>query len=412
MASADSAFSWADKLQLLFTFGAALLVVLTLVFNPEHSSPILVAIVAGIGLIVASYSLAWGTEVLQFVVSQVLALAILALVQVLPEYSIEAVLAYHGATMPIQITYATASMTGANRLLLGVGWPLIVFISFIATKRRETKPRTYLLLEPQQSVEVFFLAIATAYSFVILAKGTLDIADAVVLVAIYSVYLYIARKIPPVGIEEVEGTEGPPRAILKMSQTRKAVAIVSLLAIGIVLIVIAADPFVRAVLQLAVALNLSEYLFVQWIAPVLTELPEALTAFYWATRSRYATVAIANLVSSKVNQWTLLIATIPVVYSVALGSLQPIHLTRLQGSEILLTAAQSAYGVACLLDLKFGISEASTLLSLFLVQFFFPEARFLVTILFIFLSVYELARTYRKITVFSNLRDVIKQHLS
>jgi cation:H+ antiporter len=391
-------------------FAIGVLVILILASNLGRTSLILVATVAGIGLISASLTLAWGTEALQFVVSQVLALAILALVQVLPEYSIEAVIAYHAASSPIQITYATASLTGANRLLLGLGWPIIVFIAYIIT-RRKSHTRTYVELEPQQSVEVFFLAVATAYSFLILAKRSLDVSDGIVLSVVYFVYLYVARKIPAVGLENVEGTEGPALAILRLSKNRRLIAIASFLVLGLLLIVVAADPFVRAVLQLAVVLNLSPYFFVQWVAPVLTELPETITAYYWATRARYANIAIANLVSSKVNQWTLLMATIPVVYNIALGRFQSILLSDTQISEIFLTAAQSSYGVICLLDLKFGINEASTLLALFLIQFFFPEVRLIVSLVFIALSIFELIRTYRHIVVIREFKTVLRDHV-
>src|SRR5207245_3574755 len=109
--------------------------VATVVFGIGSDSALIVLIVTGLGMAAASFELAWGTESLQFVVSQVLALAVLATLQVLPEYSIDAALAYNGASDPTQLHFATASMTGANRLLLVAGWPVVFFVSSLASMR-------------------------------------------------------------------------------------------------------------------------------------------------------------------------------------------------------------------------------------------------------------------------------------
>ncbi|HLQ21018.1 MAG TPA: hypothetical protein VK127_01795, partial [Nitrososphaerales archaeon] len=57
--------------------------VATVVFGFGRDSALIVVVVTGLGMAAASFELAWGTESLQFVVSQVLALAVLATLQVL-----------------------------------------------------------------------------------------------------------------------------------------------------------------------------------------------------------------------------------------------------------------------------------------------------------------------------------------
>ncbi|TLY00346.1 MAG: hypothetical protein E6K95_08490 [Thaumarchaeota archaeon] len=147
--------------------------VATVVFGIGRDSALIVVIVTGLGMAAASFELAWGTESLQFVVSQVLALAVLATLQVLPEYSVDAALAYNGAFDATQLHFATASMTGANRLLLGAGWPLVFFVSYLASRGENPNAGKYLQLELAQALEVLFLGISTLYSFLIVAKGTL-----------------------------------------------------------------------------------------------------------------------------------------------------------------------------------------------------------------------------------------------
>ncbi|MCS4540448.1 MAG: hypothetical protein HYU03_07155 [Thaumarchaeota archaeon] len=401
-------FTNGDKVRIALAFLSVVPLSLVLFLGAGRSSPEIVVLVTGAAIIAAGFSLAWGTESLQFVVPQVLALALLAIVQVLPEYSIEAILSYQGAFDPTILHYATASLTGANRLLLGLGWPSVLIISYLTSRRRGEKGSSFVKLDSHQSSGVFFLMVSTVYSFVIVIKATLTIIDAVVLVAIYASYVYVARKSPPVDRKELENAEGTSRAVSHLPRRKRYLVIAAFFALGGFIILVGSHPFVYSVLELGKRLNISEYLLIQWLAPFLTEFPEGITVAYWATKTRLAPLAIANLVSSKVNQWTLLLGTIPVAYTLALASFQPIMLTSLQVDEILITAAQSLYGAICLFDLKFDIRNGSVLLGLFLVQFFIPPLRVEVTVAYLLLSAYELYKTRNKIELFSNMSMIIR----
>src|SRR5205807_9022374 len=85
----------------------------------------------GPGILLASLMIAWGAECAQFFVAQGLALAILAWLQTLPEFAVEAVLGYHQ-----QSQYLLANLTGALRLLTGLGWPMIYFSAAMAYRAR------------------------------------------------------------------------------------------------------------------------------------------------------------------------------------------------------------------------------------------------------------------------------------
>src|SRR5215813_15125323 len=64
--------------------------------------------------------IAWAAEAAQFFISQGLALAILAWLQVMPEFAVEAAIAWNR-----DVPLMTANFTGALRLLTGLGWPMI-----------------------------------------------------------------------------------------------------------------------------------------------------------------------------------------------------------------------------------------------------------------------------------------------
>jgi cation:H+ antiporter len=89
-------------------------------------------------------------------------------------------------------------------------------------------------------------------------------------------------------------------------------------------------------------------------------------------------------VSSKVNQWTLLVGTLPIVFAISSSSLHGLPIDAIQREELFVTAAQSVYAVAVLANRRISVVEASTMLGLFMVQ--------LVTKLPLFESIHAMAR--------------------
>jgi len=84
-----------------------------------------------------------------------LALAILAWLQTLPEFAVEAVIAWEAGRNPERAHLAIANLTGAIRLLLGLGWPMIYFVFAAASRRRGAATRLpRITLEPEHAIEV------------------------------------------------------------------------------------------------------------------------------------------------------------------------------------------------------------------------------------------------------------------
>src|SRR3954465_2336932 len=91
-------------------------------------------------ILASAILIAWGAEAAQFLMSQGLALAILAWLQTLPEFAVEAVISYQAGKDPNQIHLMTANFTGSLRLLVGLGWPMIyATAAYFSRKRRKTK---------------------------------------------------------------------------------------------------------------------------------------------------------------------------------------------------------------------------------------------------------------------------------
>ena len=180
-------------------------------------------------ILLSAFVIAWGAEAAQFLISQGLALAILAWLQTLPEFAVEAVIAWEAGKDPSKTHLAIANFTGSLRLLVGLGWPMIYFVAaafrrkFIAVK-----------LEREHSVEIFGLLLPLIYFTFIWWKGTLTVWDALPLSACYFIYLWILWRIPPREQEEeaLEDLGFIPRKLLDLRGTMRGGAIAALFIAG------------------------------------------------------------------------------------------------------------------------------------------------------------------------------------
>ena len=324
--------------------------------------------------------IAWAAEAAQFLISQGLALAMLAWLQTLPEFAVEAVIAWQAgrhaadpAISPAMKSHATALMsanlTGSLRLLVGLGWPMIYATAAIFYHKQSKKRLREIELEKEHSVEIVFLLVAIAYFAVIWFKGTLTWVDTIVLSLIYFVYLYFLKKIPPQGEEKIEDLDRIPRFILRQRRFVRSSIITGMFLGGGLILYFAAHPFLESLKDLSVGLGISTFVFVQWVAPFLSEFPEKVSAFNWARRVTSAPMALMNMVSSNINQWTMLAAMLPIAYALALGHIGTIDFDPHQELEVLMTIGQSLLGALLLANMKFNWWEAALLFALWAIQF-------------------------------------------
>ena len=117
-----------------------------------EASPPVLALIYGSGILGAAFLLSWAAEIAQLEVSQALALAILALIAILPEYAVDLYFAWRAAEDPIYGHYAAANMTGANRLLVGLGWPVIVWLYWARWRHKKYGGSVALVRGPSEEV--------------------------------------------------------------------------------------------------------------------------------------------------------------------------------------------------------------------------------------------------------------------
>ena len=329
----------------------------------------------GVAIFGAAFLLSWGAEVAQLDISQGLAIAFLAFVAVLPEYAVGLVFAWKGGhedklapvhgscgTTPCS-QFTLANMTGANRLLIGLGWAVVVLVWWKRSRQRSVE------LPLARRSDLGFMFLATLWAFSIVVRKELSIIDAVVLFALFAGYIWHVSR------EESGHPEliGPPLAIAGLAVWARRAVTISLFVYAAFAILASAEPFADGLVRTGGNLGINRFLLVQWLAPLASEAPEMIIAILFVLRAK-PDQGLGTLVSSKVNQWTLLVGTVPLVYGLAYGSItHPLHLDARQVEEVLLTAAQSLFAAAVLASLSITRGEAVGLLVLFLAQFGFQN---------------------------------------
>ncbi len=379
------------------------------------SLTLILALFTFASVVAAAMMIAWAAEASQYSISQGLALAIVAIVQTLPEFFVEGAIAWNAGKDPVGwLPNVTANFTGANRLLTGLGWPLILFTAMLSKSGNKRSGLHVIALRKEQSIEVVFMLGATLYYVLIWLRGSLEIVDTIVLLAAFLGYLWMLSRLPSEREDPQAVLDASPRAIVDL-RTRKhrIVAILGLFSFSGLVFVFISTPFVDSINTIAVALfgAGAGFFFIQWIAPFLSEFPEKVTAFHWARKVKLAPMALLNFVSSAVNELTALVAIIPIVFALSVGAIGPVSLTA-HKDEVLLTMAQSLYACVCLMDLKYDVRNALLLFGLWLVSTAFVETRFAISIIFLFASLAEVIIQRRRITVFSALKESLQQYFS
>ncbi|MYD65087.1 MAG: hypothetical protein F4X26_03705 [Chloroflexi bacterium] len=332
--------------------------------------PMLAAALSGAGIVSGAFLLSWAAEVAELDISASLAIAVLALVAVLPEYSIEAVLAWDAGASFDPATGAVteetarvaANVTGSNRLLIGLGWSAVILIYWL--RRRDSVD-----LRREAGLEIALLAVVTVAILPIVVIGQVHIVLAVGLIALYGVYLWISAT------RDVEEPDlvGTAAQIAELPVRQRRTVVVCLFLYAAAVIVLVAEPFVDGLVASGQDLGVDEFILIQWIAPLASESPEVIVGVMFALRG-HPVAGLTALISASVNQLTLLVGSMAVLFSLSAGEVLSFPLDDRQATEFLLTAAVSAAGVLLVARRVVPWSTGAFLLLLFVVHLFFPAS--------------------------------------
>src|SRR3954449_10043664 len=187
--TSDTAATTAWRRQVATAAACALVGLVVHAVGPLLPVP-LTAIGLGVGVLGASFMLAWAADAGEAVFSGGLVLAAVALVGVLPEFIIEVHFAFTQ-----QAALVTANLTGATRLLLTVAVALPLLLA--VRRRGAGRPPEPIRLVPARRLELAILLVTALFAVQIIIRGRLTVIDGIVLLTLYVLY---ARR--------VQGTSG------------------------------------------------------------------------------------------------------------------------------------------------------------------------------------------------------------
>ena len=362
-----------------------------------HPGTVSEVAVTGIAVLGASFLLAWGAETAEKDVPRAFAIAVLAVLAVAPEYAVDALYAWNagagGATAEAcrglspqaveagqtglarachDANLAVANMTGANRILIGLGWAGIAVFTVWrafetndpAVQNREGVLGDAVGLDRDISTEITFLFAATMWAFLVPLNGGIDALDTLVLVGLYGTYIALILKSD---IEPHKEQVGVPKYFQQWSLPWRPLAVIVLFVYSGVMIFTAVEPFAHGLEEIGIQNGIPEFFMIQWIAPLASESPELIVVAVLVNKAR-STAGFNALISSKLNQWTLLIGTLSIVFSLAFGGYGVLPFDAKQAAEIWITAGQSYFALALLVNFEISVRESVVLFSLFISQ--------------------------------------------
>jgi cation:H+ antiporter len=263
-------------------------------------------------------------------------------------------------------------MTGANRILIGIGWAGIALFTVFrrdassdpAVTKREGRLADAVSLDRDIGLEIVFLLAATVWAFFVPLNGGIDALDTALLVSLYVAYIVVVLRSGAGGEEQHVGV---PAYLQSFVRPVRVATVLGLFAYSGLIIFTAVEPFAHGLEQLGQQFGVPSFFMIQWIAPLASESPELIVVVVLVTKAR-STAGFNALISSKLNQWTLLIGTLAVVYSVALGEYGALPFDPKQAAEIWITAAQSFFALGLIIDFRISVFEALSLFGLFISQ--------------------------------------------
>jgi len=339
----------------------------------ENIAPVTAVLVGGLAIVGAAFLLAWSAETAEKDVAQGFAIAILAVLAVAPEYAVDALYAWRaGAGSSEAANLAVANMTGANRILIGLGWSGVALFTIYRAKRtadpavdrRSGFLADAVTLERGIATEMTFLLVATAYAFFVPLRGGIGPLDTLFLVGLFVLYLAIVIQ---GDVEKTDDHVGVPSYFQAFPRPQRLSLVVLGFAFSGAVIFTAVHPFAEGLERVGLQYGIPEFFMIQWFAPLASETPELIVVAYLVNKAR-STAGFNALISSKLNQWTLLIGTLAIVYSISAGEIGTLPFDTKQAAEIWITAGQSLFAIAILTNFEISTREAIALLVLFTSQ--------------------------------------------
>src|SRR5688572_13215340 len=333
-------------------------------------------------LTVASFLLAYGAEHLSKKYgAKFVGRTLLSVATTLPEIAIVIYAAAGGL-------YGTAigAGLGSNLLMMTLGLSIMLLI---ATTRLSKAPLKGVDVATFKLDKIFLLA--TAVISAALFIDGYNFIDGIIFAAMFGAYLVMAlmemraEKKVVKSKQEKEAGNNPGHKVVKIEErlpekgpSKEMIKAVLAFAAGTAGIFLGADPFIRSLEGFSIEVGISVIVLAVIISPIAGEMPEKISMMLLARKGAAgASIAVANVLGSKILNNTLLLAVAVFAAMFSFGFNETIEITEILYYQIILVTVITIIAVLPMFRKKIGLRFGFVLLFMYIIcifiQFLFPQ---------------------------------------
>jgi cation:H+ antiporter len=297
---------------------------------------------------------------------------LLSIATTLPEIAIVIYAAASGA-----YGIAIGSGLGSNIMMMTLGLAIMLIIS---TTRLSKAPLKMIDVSTFKNDKIFLLA--TAVISLILFLDGYDYVDGIVFVGIFIAYIFIALYEMKLEMKENvfkdNAKEIGNKNNLGKRNNKKMVIAVGVFLAGALGILIGAEPFIHSMQGFSVEVGISAIVLAVILSPIAGEMPEKISMMILARKGAAgASIAIANVLGSKILNNSLLLAVAVFAAMINFGFYETIEITEILFYQIILATLVTIIAVIPMFRRKIGLQFGFMLLFLYivsiLIQFILPQ---------------------------------------
>jgi len=297
---------------------------------------------------------------------------LLSIATTLPEIAIVIYAAASGA-----YGIAIGSGLGSNIMMMTLGLAIMLIIS---TTRLSKAPLKMIDVSTFKNDKIFLLA--TAVISLILFLDGYDYVDGIIFVGIFIAYIFIALYEMKLEMKENvfkdNAKEIGNKNNLGKRNNKKMVIAVGVFLAGALGILIGAEPFIHSMQGFSVEVGISAIVLAVILSPIAGEMPEKISMMILARKGAAgASIAIANVLGSKILNNSLLLAVAVFAAMINFGFYETIEITEILFYQIILATLVTIIAVIPMFRRKIGLQFGFMLLFLYivsiLIQFILPQ---------------------------------------
>ncbi|HEX7142144.1 MAG TPA: hypothetical protein VF222_06675 [Nitrososphaeraceae archaeon] len=339
-------------------------------------------------LTLASWILSYGAEHLsEKFGAKFVGRVLLSIATTLPEIAIVIYAAAQGS-----FGIAIGSGLGSNLLMMTLGLAIMLII---ATTRLSKAPLKHVDVSTFKN-DMIFLIVAAVISFVLFLDG-FNYLDGFIFVGLFAGYIILSLhemrvenkdKVSDKNVSlNISNNNNNNNKKLIVEQNisndnndnKKFIKAIGTFLLGAIGILFGAEPFIHSLEGVSVEFGISAVVLAVIISPIAGEMPEKISMMILARKGAAgASIAIANVLGSKILNNTLLLAVAVFAAMYSFGFNKVIELTEILYYQIILVTIVTIVAVLPMMfrkkiGLRFGFVLLSMYIICILIQFLFPQ---------------------------------------